>query len=499
MANNDFKIMFISINDRMRTVIPLNISYLSAAVKEAGFNSIIFDTSFYAEHERLLDEKKMEEAGIFKAVDYSSIGVKLNNGSLTNDMLKMIEKEKPNIIGFSLFSQSKRLNFKLASEIKEKFSHIPIIMGGIHVNVDPPAVLNLDYVDYICVGEGEVALVQLMKTLANGENASQVQNIGWKNDGEMFFNPLRPVESLDKLPFPDWDSFEPYHQYGPYRGKLLKMATVEFSRTCPHHCSYCGNKIIGEHYRNSGLTSTYRHKSPKRWVEELKWMKDTYGIEFLFIVDGTFLAQSEKNLEEVATLYIKEINLPFFACATVHCLTDKKSKLLKDMGCVCINMGLESGNEEYRKKYLDRTMSNAKIVSAFHMAKNAGLETRSYNIIGLPYETREDIFQTIELNKQCKVDSVSASIFMPYEGTKLRELCINEKLVDPNQEVFGDGTEPLIDNPYISHKELLGLYHTFSLYVMAPKEVYPLIKEAEADTEEAKKLRMKLLSKYNLI
>jgi hypothetical protein len=88
---------------------------------------------------------------------------------------------------------------------------------------------------------------------------------------------------------------------------------------------------------------------------------------------------------------------------------------------------------------------------------------------------------------------------MPYEGTKLRELCTKEKLVDPNQEVFGDGTEPLIDNPNLSHKELLGLYHTFSLYVMAPKEEYPLIRKAEADTGEARKLRMELLSKYDLI
>src|SRR5208337_1432059 len=266
MINYDFKIMFISINDRMRTLIPLNISYLSAAVKEAGFKSIIFDTSFYAEQERLLDEKKMEEAGIFKAVDYSSIGVKLKNGNLTNDILEMIEKEKPDIIGFSVFSQSRRLNFKLASEIKKKFRRIPIIMGGIHVNVDPTSVLGLDYVDYICIGEGEKALVDLMEKLANGENASQVKNIGWKYDGKMIINSLGPVQSLDKLPFPDWDSFEPYHQYGPYRGKLFKMATVEFSRTCPHHCSYCGNQIIGAHYRKNGLRNVYRHKSPKHWV-----------------------------------------------------------------------------------------------------------------------------------------------------------------------------------------------------------------------------------------
>ncbi len=497
MVKNDFKILFVSVNDRMRTVIPLNISYLSACAKIAGFKSVVFDTSFYVEQERLFDEKKMEEAGIFQAVDYSSIGVKLKKGSLVDDLLNAVEKEKPNIIGFSVFSQSKRLNYKLAFNIKEKFANIPIIFGGIHVNVDPQEVLRYDYVDYVCVGEGEEALVELMEHLAAGGDASQVKNIGWKKDGKMVFNPCRPTQSLDNLPFPDWDSFEPYHQYGPYRGKLFKMATVEFSRTCPYRCTYCGNRILGQHYEDSGLKLKYRHKSPKHWVEELKWMKDKYGIEILFVVDGTFVAQSEKVLGEVALLYKKEINLPFFACATVHCLTEGKTRLLKDMGCICINIGLESGNAEYRQKYLDRNMSNENIIKAFQRANDAGLETRSYNIIGLPYETRGNIFETIELNRQCNVDSVSLSIFMPYEGTKLRELCIKEKLVDPSQDVVGDGTVPVIKNPYMSDEELLGIYNTFALYVKAPKGEYPLVRKAEADTEEAKKLRKYLISKYN--
>lgn len=491
-----FKIMFIAVNDRMRTVIPLNVSYLSAAVKKAGFESVIFDTSFYGEQERLIDEKQMEETGMFKSVDYSSIGVRLINRDLTADMLKIIAEEKPDIIGFSVFSQSKRLNFNLASSIKRRFKQIPIIMGGVHINVDPIEVLKLDYVDYVCLGEGEEALVELMAKLLRGEDASQVRNIGWKEKGRIILNPMRPVQPLDNLPFPDWDSFAPYHQYGPYRGKLLKMATVEFSRTCPYHCSYCGNKIIGKHYENSGLKMAYRHKSPKHWVAELKKMKDEYGVEFLFVVDGTFLAQSETVLEDLAALYAKEIGLPFFACATVHCLTERKAKLLKDMNCVCINMGLESGNEEYRKKYLDRSMSNEKILKTFKLAKNAGLDTRSYNIIGLPFETRENIFETIELNRQCEVCSTSVSIFMPYEGTKLREMCIRENLVDENQEVFGDGTEPLIYNPNLSHKELLGIYNTFPLYVLAPKEEYPTIRASEADTEEAKNLRVELIARY---
>jgi hypothetical protein len=225
-------------------------------------------------------------------------------------------------------------------------------------------------------------------------------------------------------------------------------------------------------------------------------MKEHYGTEFINIVDGTFVAQGEKVLEELAPLYAKEVGLPFFCDATVHCLTETKAELLKEMGCVCINMGLESGNEEYRRKYLDRFMTNEKIIKVFHMAKNANLGVRAYNIIGLPYETRDNILQTIELNRKCKVDSVSLSIFLPYEGTKLREVCIKEGLVDPDQDIVGDGTHPIISNSFLSNEELMGLYYTFPLYVLAPKDFLPLIKLAEADTPFAKQLRKELLALY---
>jgi radical SAM superfamily enzyme YgiQ (UPF0313 family) len=491
-----FKVMFIFFNDRMRTIIPPNISYLSASLKDAGFQTCMFDTSFYAEHERLMEEKKKEDAGIFKPTDYSSIGVEIKKGSMVDDMLSMIDAEKPGLIAFSVFSQSKTANFRLAEAIKKRFSDIPIIFGGIHVNIEPRDVLGRDYIDYVCLGEGEEALVELASNLMGGKGAEGVRNIGWKKDGEIIMNPCRPPQDLDKLPFPDWDLFKPYHLYGPYRGKMLRMALVDFSRTCPYNCAYCGNRTLKDVYSKSGHIVKYRHKSPQHWVSELKHMKEKYSIEFVNIIDGTFVAQREAVLEELAPLYAKEIGLPFFCDATVHCLTPRKAELLKQMGCVCINMGVECGDEEYRKKYMDRTMTNEKIINAFLMARDAGLDTRSYNIIGLPFETRENIMETVELNRKCKVGSVSMSIFMPYEGTKLRELCIKENLISPDQEIVGDGTYPIIKNPNLPDEELMKIYNTFALYVLAPRDLFHVIKLAEPDTPFARQLRKELLAIY---
>ena len=492
-SRSDFKVMFVTVNDRMRTLIPLNISYLMSGLKQAGFATSVFDTSFYGEQERLQDERKKEEAGIFMPVDYASIGVTIKTSSLVDDLLAFVRSEKPRLIGFSVFSQAKDLNFRLAAEIKKSFPDIPVIMGGIHVNIDPQGVLEQPFVDYICIGEGDEALVDLADRLASSKPVTDCTNIWGKADGRIWQNLPRPPLPMDQLPLPDWDSFAPYQVYGPFRGKLYKMGVVEFSRNCPYRCTYCGNDIMRAKYREVGVQLHYRHKSPKRWIKELKLRKEKYGIEMFYVADGTFLASTDEVMEEVADLYAAEVNLPFFCDATVHCVTPRKIAALKKMGCICVHMGMESGNEEYRKKYLDRSMSNEKILKAFWMVRDAGIETRSYNIIGLPFETRQDIMSTIELNRRAKVDSVSLAIFVPYEGTKLRQLCLEKGLLDSNLIIYGDATDPIINNPNLPDKELIGLYNTFALYVAAPDSYFPLIRHAEADTEFAVQLR-KLLS-----
>jgi anaerobic magnesium-protoporphyrin IX monomethyl ester cyclase len=501
-----FKVMFIFVNDRMRTFIPLNIAYLSAALKEANFDTCLFDTSFYPEQGRLSEEAKKEEAGIFQSVDYQSIGVKLKTGRMLDDLLESIAREKPNLVAFSVFSQSRDLDYRLAEEIKRHFPEIKTVFGGIHVNIEPREVVSHPAVDFICLGEGDEALPELCEALATGDMADSVRNVGRMKDGEYCQNPMRPAQHLDDVcEFPDWDLFEPYHLYGPYRGQLLKMALVEFSRQCPFKCTYCGNLALKDNYEKSGVRFNYRHKSPKKFIAELKHMKDHYEIEFLNIVDGTFTAQKRSVLEEVAELYIKEINLPFFCDATVTCFDSSgvKARLLAEMGCVCVNIGLEVADEEYRLKYMDRpgAMSNDQIVNAFLQCKNAGLDTRSYNIVGLPYQTRESIMETVELNRAAKVGSLSLSIFMPYEGTALRDLCIKDGLFDPNLPGAGDGdgTEPVISNPYLSDTELMGLYNTYALYVFLPKKLWPDIQKAEEMTPDGAILRKELVRLMNEI
>lgn len=490
------KVMMVLLNDRKRTLIPTSLAVLIAMLKRNNIQVKLFDTSFYTEHERLREEDKKESAGVFIEIDYSKVGVKYKTG-MEKDFINALKDIKPDLVGFSVMSQIYDLAVNLSRIIKKNFGDkIKTIFGGVHVTLDYNNVAKEESIDLFCVGEGELAFVELCKKMGKGEPITNIKNIWYKKDGKLVKTGLGIPIDMDLLPTPDWEEFPTYHQYGPWRGKLVKMALVEFSRVCPFSCAYCGNNIMIQTYAQNGVDLRPRHKSPRKFIDELKLLKDKYHLEMIAIMDATFLSFSDKCLRELADLYSKEIKLPFYITTTCSSITRERVNLLKKMGCICINMGVENGDFEYRKKYMNRPWSDNLIIQAFHTVKESGIEGRAYNIIGAPFETRETIMKTVELNRKIKADSSSLAIYIPFPGNKLRDLCLEKGLIKEGQVIKGDGTIPNIKSDTLTDDEIIGLFNTFVLYLKVPKELFPVVRLAEDNTPFAERLRTVLKDIY---
>ncbi len=490
------KILFVRVNDVKRTSIPAALAVIIAVLKQAGIKVKVFDTSFYSENKRLREEDEKEEAGIFQKTDYSRIGVKMKTG-LEKDLFDAINAWQPDVVAFSVHSLIFEPAVKLARLVKKNFGDkIKIIFGGIHVTLDYDNIFKEESIDYFCVGEGEPALLEFCQKVERGESLSDIKNIWYRKDGQLIKTGLRLPTDLNSLPNPDWSEFEEYHQYGPWRGKLVKMALVEFSRVCPFSCAYCGNQIMVEEYAKHGIRLGPHHKSPRKFVEELKFLKEKYQLEFVAIMDGTFLSFPDEVLEELADLYAKEIKLPFYITTTASSISAKRAALLKKMGCVCVNIGVENGDFEYRKRYMNRPWPDELINNAFKIVKRAGIEARAYNIIGAPFETRETIMKTIEMNRKIEPDSCSLSIFVPFPGSKMRDMCIVKGLFGADQKIEGDGNVPVIKNDNLTNDEIIGLFNTFTLYLKVPRVLFPLVRLAEKNNKFAEGLRNLLKKIY---
>ena len=155
------------------------------------------------------------------------------------------------------------------------------------------------------------------------------------------------------------------------------------------------------------------------------------------------------------------------------------------MNCDQVNIGVEAGGEQYRKDVLNRpNMSDEMIVNALELLRKYGIKTSTYNMIGLPWQDRNDVFNTIRLLRKANPDYIKVSIFVPYESTPLVERLRKEGYILEDQ-ILGEGATATVKVPCdMTLEEIQGLYRTFILYCRAPIELYPLITACEEESKE---------------
>ena len=217
---------------------------------------------------------------------------------------------------------------------------------------------------------------------------------------------------------------------------------------------YLNNKLY------KGEKCHIRSKRPERLVDEVHTLANTHNLEFILFGDENFLITPKVILRQLADFWIKGVGLPFFCSARAEFVNEEKIRILKDMGCHTLAIGIECGNEEYRKKFLKRHMSNKKIKDAFDLCKKYGIRTTANNMIGLPYETEEIVKKTIDLNIEIQPDSCSNSIFAPYIGTELHRICVKEKFIEDGipEEISMRKSILHMPPPYLSNERINELY-----------------------------------------
>ena len=410
--------------------IPLALSYLSACLKQDGHEVQLFDATFYRPSDE--DNDRREELEIVKPVDMSSVYRTHISSDMRSDFIRQIEALDPDVIGVSLLQDNFDLTRGLLAGIKQR-SRALVVIGGIMPTLAPELVLKQIDCDAVIVGEGESAFPELVNRLSNHSDWRATRNLRYLDGERLVANPMAAPVDLDTLPPLDYSLFEPEHLWRPFDGACWKAGYFELTRGCPYGCTFCANTTINSLY---GAKGRIRHKTVGLFIEQAKKLVADNALNFGVFCDENFL--SLRELQEFSRLWAGEIRIPFIIQTRPESITDDRMRLLAEAGCASISIGIESGDEEFRRKILNRNYSNARLIEAFQICKKHGIRTTANNMIGFPMETEANIKETILLNQQCKPDSVSVAIFAPYIGCALYQYCRDNDLIDDGSMLSGD-------------------------------------------------------------
>ncbi len=346
-----------------------------------------------------------------------------------NAIVEDIASYQPNLIGFTSVSSQFHFVKELAQQIKKSYPKVLIVCGGVHPTIYPRCITENNSLDAVFIGESEYAFIEFLDRLERGITFEDVGNLAFVQNEKFKQNSLKPlIKNLDVLPYPDRDT-----SFFDLTLKSVGYAPFSFSRGCPYLCSYCSNHAIARAY---GLTcNTPRYRTAESSIREIEEVINKRRISKIAIVDDIFGIDKEWR-REFCQKYKKRIKIRFVCLLRANFIDEEFVQLLKETGCYRVSVGVESGNDYIRNTVMNRNLSTDKIIKAFDLLRKYRLQTNAINIIGVPGETEELIWDTINLNRRLKPTSSGCNIFYPYKGTKLGDECFKNGLV--NEKLYSD-------------------------------------------------------------
>lgn len=342
-----------------------------------------------------------------------------------------IAKLEPDVIAFSVMSPHWYPMEPYFESLKAVLPELPICIGGYQAMLSQEQTIENPYVDFICVGDGEYAIGNLVQFL-RGSKDGPVDGM-WErlSDGEVFRTEPHQIGDLAALPFPDYDIFERDGSFndvntsifGPKEKVVLPVMT---GRGCPYRCTYCCNTPILDGWKTK--KEFLRKYDPEEMVTELIRLRDRYNVGYFEFWDELFLSNL-KFVRAFFALYKERIGLPFSINSRVEVMNEKFCAEAKEAGCHTIWFGIESGDETYRSTMLGRKMKNEQVIEAAKNCKAAGINRLTFNIVGMPLETAENMRQTLELNRLIAPEFFFFFPYIPLRGTPLYNRAKEEGLL----------------------------------------------------------------------
>jgi radical SAM superfamily enzyme YgiQ (UPF0313 family) len=325
-----------------------------------------------------------------------------------SDVFAEIKSRKPVIIGITSFTNEVIAAGKMAEIIKNEIQSSFIVLGGPHSTVYPEGTLKeFPSIDAVVMGEGEETIVELLDAIENNKSFEDIKGIAFRKNGKTTVNEERKrAVDINNLPPPAWELFEINYYTGPFM--------ISASRGCPYPCYFCTPNYLGR----------VRVRDPLKVVDEIQRNVEQFGASRFQFADATLSLLEEKTSIMCDEIIKRGLNSRItWECETrADKIDEKLLRKMKEAGCRCIALGVETGSERILKEVIKKGETKEDIRRAVSLIKDSGIRVRCFFLLGHCSETIETIKETIDFALELKPDGISFGLLVPNPGTMLRKI-----------------------------------------------------------------------------
>jgi magnesium-protoporphyrin IX monomethyl ester (oxidative) cyclase len=412
--------ILLSKTERPAITTPIGVAYVAAVAERAGFSVTILDS---------LAEGEWKSEKLSRDLYYWGLSYK--------EIKERIEAEKPDLVGIGCqFTLQYMPSKEIARIVKEVDPKIVTVMGGTHSTVMCREILEKEpYIDYVVRSEGEYAFTDLLERLRDGRPIDDIDGFAFRKDGVVHLNEKRQfIANLDDLPFPARHllRMDVYGNTELKRGwginRRAPKANMITSRGCPFDCSFCGIAL------NTG--KKMRGHSPEYVVAEIEELISKYGIKEVHFEDDNLTLNKQRSKQIFDLIVEKGLDISWAAPSglAIWTFNDDVLEKMKASGCYRVNLGLESGSDHVLKKIIKKPITTKTIREKIALVKKHGLEITGFWVIGMPGETRSQMWETLDFASSLGLDDNQVAVALPYPGTELYDTCKEKGYLAFNQK-----------------------------------------------------------------
>ena len=334
---------------------------------------------------------------------------------------KELDSFRPDAVGVSVMSARGVTDAIRISRVAKQ-GGLPVIWGGQMPSLQPEMALSCEYVDHVCVGEGELVWQDILETLQTGGDLAGIPGIACRaSEGGVRMTPCRPFMDLKDAGMLDFTLLEMEKYLQTYLG-CKRMVYLYSAKGCPGNCAFCSNTQFHK--------STFRRRPTEYVIAELKELTERYGVDGVYFSDELWCLRRDDMLAFCKQLRENDIHIRFGIQMRMGIFNEADYQLLYDCGCRWVFFGIESGNPEMQKR-IHKPYNAQKVSETFAALDRIGIISVASMIIGFPDETEAQLKDSVRLMNTVRASLRTVYHFTPLPGTELYNEVISRGLYTP--------------------------------------------------------------------